>query len=952
MKKKHTILKIAIGLIILITLFYSLVTFITDFLWFKELGYLQVFFTKLFTVLKIGIPAFVIITLFAYIYLKLLKASYFKKVGTTDFVGGKKLNIATWILSGLFGAGSTYILVSELWFQILQFSNSTSFGKKDPLFNNDISLYVFKLAFINGITGILLGILIAFIVLTIAYYFILFYFRKPDFFTDDDSDYYQETHDQNEYEPFSRSGSMNDNKRWGDKFSEFKRQFAQANGIDFNARKKKKINKSGIWEVIELGKTRLAVVGCILFLLIGVRYFLKSYDLLHAHTGAVYGAGFTDVHITLWVYRILMCLSVVAAVTFILGIEKKKLKMIVVVPVAMICIGIVGAITGTLVQNLVVSPNEIAKEGKYLQSNMDCTKDAYGLNDVSVKSFSATSDLTSKDIIKNEETIKNIRINDYEPAEKFYNQTQSIRQYYQFNNVDVDRYVIDGELTQTFLSAREIDETKINTAWLTKHLKYTHGYGFTLSRVNEITSSGQPKMLVSNIPAETDKKALQVKRPETYFGELTNDYVIVDTDEDEFDYPDGDSNKYNRYDGNAGIKMNFFNRILFAIREKSLKILVASNISSKSKILINRNIETRVNRIMPYLSYEQDPYMIVVDGNLYWMIDAYTTSSQYPYSEPYDAAVSTSNYIRNSVKVVVDAYNGDTNYYIVDDTDPIAETYRKIFPKLFKDAKEMPEGVKKHIRYPHTMFNVQARVYEHYHMNDVKVFYQKEDVWSVANEIYGTKEQEMSSQYYVMSLPGKKKTEFVNLIPYTPKDKKNMTGLMVARNDGDNYGKLVLYKLPKNKVVYGPIQIEAQIDQNTEISKEFSLWSSNGSDYSRGNMFVIPIEDSILYVEPVYLEAKNSSIPEVKRVIVAYNDQIAYEPTLAEALNSLFGPGSANEDPSDEKGEKNNKTMSQSEIVLKAQAAFDKAEKAQRSGNWAEYGKQMDLVRKYLGMLK
>mgnify|MGYP000122957829 FL=1 len=571
------------------------------------------------------------------------------------------------------------------------------------------------------------------------------------------------------------------------------------------------------------------------------------------------------------------------------------------------------------------------------------------------KPFSASKALKSSDIAKNAETIKNIRINDYTPAEKFYNQTQSIRQYYEFNNVDVDRYEVNGELTQTFLSAREIDENKINDTWLNRHIKYTHGYGVTLSRVNEITSSGQPKMLVSNIPPESDVSSTKIKRPQIYFGELTNDYILVNTNEDEFDYPDGNSNKYTQYKGNAGINMNFFNRLLFSIRQHSLKLLVSSNVDRNSKIVINRNIEKRVQTIMPYLTYEEDPYMCTVDGNLYWIIDAYTTSNKYPYSEPYDEFSGNVNYIRNSVKVVIDAYNGNTNYYIVDKKDPIAQTYKKIYPDLFKNGDDMPAGIKKHIRYPHLMFETQAKTYERYHMTDMKVFYQKEDAWAVSNEMYGTEETEMGSQYYVMSLPGETKTEFVSSIPYTPRDKKNMTGLFVARNDGENYGKLILYQLPKSKVVYGPMQVEAQIDQNTEISKEFSLWESNGSSYSRGNMFVIPIEDSLLYVEPVYLEAKNSSIPEVKRVIVAFNDQIAYEPTLAEALNELFGKGSANEDQGNNNSDGNsgkNKKLTYKEIIKKAQKAFENAEKAQKKGDWAEYGRQQKRLSKYLNTLK
>lgn len=400
--------------------------------------------------------------------------------------------------------------------------------------------------------------------------------------------------------------------------------------------------------------------------------------------------------------------------------------------------------------------------------------------------------------------------------------------------------------------------------------------------------------------------------------------------------------------------MSPLNRFMFAIKERSLKMLVSGNINSDSRILINRNIKERVQEIMPYLEYDDGPYMITENGKLYWIIDAYTYTDRYPYSEPY-SKTSEVNYIRNSVKVVIDAYNGTTDYYIVDETDPIAQNFKKIYPDLFKDMDEMPSEIKAHIRYPSTLLDIQAQVYQRYHMNDVKVFYQNEDLWQISSEIYGTEEQRMTPNYYIMKLPGEDSAEFVNSIPFTPKDKKNLTGLLVARNDGDQYGELILYQMPKSKTVYGPMQVEAQIDQNTEISKEFSLWNSSGSKYSRGNMFVVPIEDSLLYIEPVYLEATNSSIPEVKRVIVAYGDRIAYESTLAEALNSLFGEGSAfesegSQDTGAASGQSDD-SLSQSEIISKAQEAFDNAEQAQKDGDWAKYGEYLNELDRYLTML-
>ena len=689
--------------------------------------------------------------------------------------------------------------------------------------------------------------------------------------------------------------------------------------------------------------------------MLGINFFLRQFDLLHAHTGAVYGAGFTDVNVTLWMLRILCVMSVLSAILFVVHMKKKNYKKLLSVPVLMIVVGLVGSGAAYLIQNFVVSPDEINKESEYLARNIEYTQYAYQLDDVDVKPFAADNKLTYKDINENTETINNIRVNDFDPAQQFYNQTQSIRQYYTFNDVDVDRYMINGKYTQTFLTAREIDESKRgNDSWLNSHIKYTHGYGVALSRVDKVTASGQPDVLIGNIPPVSKVEEIQIDRPEIYFGELANDYIIVGTNEKEFDYPDGDSNKYTMYEGDAGIKLNFLNRILFSIREGSLKMFTSSNIDGNSKIIINRNVMDRVRTIMPYLNYENDPYMVTVDGKLYWMIDAYTSSSYYPYSEPYGE--NNLNYIRNSVKVVVDAYNGDVDFYIVDAEDPIAATFAKIYPTLFKTFDQMPEGLKAHIRYPNYLFQIQASVYGKYHMEDVNVFYQKEDVWDIASEIYGMEKQQMKPNYYIAKLPGEEKAEFFNSIPFTPKSKQNMTALMVARNDGDNYGELVLYQFPKSRTIYGPEQIEAQIDQNTEISKEFSLWNSSGTKYRRGNMFIIPINTSVLYVEPVYLEAQNSSIPEVKRIIMAYDDEIAYEETLAECLVSLFGDGA--EEGVNETGEgqpseggQTSGEMSQSELIAAAAAAYENATEAQKKGDWAGYGKYMDELEKYLNKL-
>ena len=946
-------------IILVLVLFLAMIQFITDFMWFKEMGYTDVFFKQLVTQLTVGLPTFIVVAALVQVYLTHLRKTYFAKIASSEETNMKGLKSTTLVLAVVFGAIATFMAVSQLWFEILKFANSTGFELADPLFKIDISFYIFKLEFLKQLNEILIGVIIGFVALTVIYYIVLMTVRTPDVFKEEapqteeagDADGERYTAGAN---PFG--GGQQGPGSANDPFSKFAQAFGGKAFQQRPVRPKKQFDDNNFKQLLKIASGKISVLGFIFFIMLGVNFFLRQFDLLHAHTGAVYGAGYTDVNVTLWMLRILCVLSVLSAIMFVVHMKKKNYKKLFSLPVLMIIIGLVGSGSAYLIQNFVVSPDEINKESEYLARNIEYTQYAYQLDDVDVKPFAADNTLTYKDINENTETINNIRINDFDPAQQFYNQTQSIRQYYTFNDVDVDRYMINGKYTQTFLTAREIDESKRgNDSWLNSHIKYTHGYGVALSRVDKVTASGQPDVLIGNIPPISEVEEIQIDRPEIYFGELSNDYIIVGTNEKEFDYPDGDSNKYTMYEGDAGIKMNFLNRVLFSIREGSLKMFTSSNIDSSSKIIINRNVMDRVRTIMPYLDYEDDPYMVTVDGKLYWMIDAYTSSAYYPYSEAYGE--NNTNYIRNSVKVVVDAYNGDVDFYIVDEKDPIAATFAKIYPTLFKSFDQMPEGLKAHIRYPNYLFQIQASVYGKYHMEDVNVFYQKEDVWDIASEIYGMEKQQMSPNYYIAKLPGEEKAEFFNSIPFTPKSKQNMTALMVARNDGDNYGELVLYQFPKSRTIYGPEQIEAQIDQNTEISKEFSLWNSSGTKYRRGNMFIIPINTSVLYVEPVYLEAQNSSIPEVKRIIMAYDDEIAYEETLAECLVSLFGDG-AEEGVSgpgpgqpSQGGESSSSEMSQSELIAAAQAAYENAIEAQKKGDWAGYGKYMNELEKYLNKL-
>lgn len=970
--------------VILLAMFFSAITFITDFMWFQEMGYVDVFLKELTTQLKVGVPTFLLVTGLMMVYMTHLKKSYFKKIASSELTDGKKLGRITLLLAAVFGFFVTVNTVSQLWFDILKFANATDFNLADPLFGLDISFYIFRLEFLTQLNEILIGVIVGFIILTILYYIILMTMRTPDMFKtefpgEEETTFGQRGQngqdggqgaDEERYtgnsSPFENGpGAAGAGSASDDIFGKFQEAFFGKKAPKGPVKPKKQFDDNNFKQLLSIASGKIGLLGFIFFLMVGANFFLRQFDLLYGHTGAVYGAGFTDVNVTLWMYRILCVLSVVSALLFVVFLKKKDYKKILTVPVIMILVGVVGTGAGYLIQEFVVSPDEIDKETKYLEWNIAYTQSAYQLDDVVTKDFAADNTLTSSDINDNTETINNIRVNDFDPAKQFYNQTQSIRQYYTFNDVDVDRYMINGKYTQAFLTTREIDESKIDSSWLNRHLKYTHGYGIALSRVDQVTASGQPDVLIGNIPPESEVAEIQVERPEVYFGELSNEYIIINTDEEEFDYPKGSSNAYTMYEGKAGIKLNLLNRLLFAIREGDVQMLVSSNIDSESRIIINRNVMDRIGKIMPDLSYEDDPYMVTADGKLYWMVDAYTSSSYYPYAEPFDGV---NNYIRNSIKVVVDAYNGDVSFYVVDENDPIAATYAKIYPTLFRSAEQMPESLKSHIRYPNYLLTIQAAVYSRYHMEDVNVFYQNEDQWEIAYEVYGTERVQQQPNYYIAKLPDGEKAEFFNSIAFTPRSKMNMTALMVARNDGDSYGELVLFQFPKSKTVYGPEQVEAQIDQNTEISKEFSLWSSSGTTYRRGNMFIVPLNTSILYVEPVYLEATNSSIPEVKRIIMAYDDKIAYEETVAECLVSLFGQkaedgvgtpegtgtgGGTGEGTGEGAGGEvqGDVPLTQTELIQKAVEAFENAEKAQKDGDWAEYGEYLEELEKYLNQL-
>ncbi|GAB4244736.1 MAG: UPF0182 family protein [Stanieria sp.] len=665
-----------------------------------------------------------------------------------------------------------------------------------------------------------------------------------------------------------------------------------------------------------------------LFLIIAFRHWLNRYNLLYSQRGVIYGANFTDITIQLPLETILTITAIVVAIWLSLQVlisyrpkkyqfklGKKRIISWWLILIYLLIL-VIGNITGLIVQRLVVQPNELAKESKFIQRSIAMTRTAFGLDKIDDQIFIPQDQLTATDIQQNDLTIDNIRLWDTRPILQTNRQLQQIRLYYKFFDADIDRYTLgetENNKQQVIIAPRELDYSSVPQraqTWVNKHLVYTHGYGFTLSPVNQVDQGGLPFYFVKDIGTGTQEEGtltvsselirqnIPIGQPRIYYGELTDPYIMAPSRVREFDFPSGEENIYNSYDGNGGIRIsNYLSRLLFAEYLKDWQMLFTQNFTANTKLLLRRNINRRVRTIAPFLRYDRDPYLVVADveneqgqkepNYLYWIIDAYTTSDRYPYSDPED---DDFNYIRNSVKVVIDAYNGDVTFYIAEPEDPIVQTWQKIFPNLFKSLEEMPVNLRRHIRYPEDLFSIQSEKLLIYHMTDAQVFYNREDQWQIPKEIYGTKSQQVEPYYLIMKLPTATKEEFILLHPYTPISRPNLIGWLAARSDGEFYGRLLLYKFPKQRLVYGPNQIEALINQDPVISQQISLWNREGSKAIQGNLLIIPIEQSLLYVEPLYIEAEQNSLPTLARVIVVYENRIVMAETLNEALEAIFNP--------------------------------------------------------------
>ncbi|CCQ57815.1 MULTISPECIES: UPF0182 family protein [Crocosphaera] len=771
------------------------------------------------------------------------------------------------------------LVLSGNWTRILQYFYPTSFGEVDPQFSLDVGFYIFTLSFWRLVNFWLGGLfLVGFILVSLTY--------------------------------LLSANSLSQGKFPG--FSRFQLR-------------------------------HLYILGSLLMSVIGLYHWLARYQLLYSTKGVVFGASYTDIHFLLPIYTIASVLAILISLWLLIKgitgwgryaqiplLKRSKLKKLPFSPlpfVIYITVIIISFLGQQTVQSFIVEPNELARETPYIERSIALTRHAFGLDKIQIETLNAQGNLTANALNKNRLTINNIRLWDSRPLLQTNRQLQQLRLYYKFNDADIDRYGIpienDAQLTiesdvklpkiakqQVLIAARELDYNEVPEqakTWVNQHLVYTHGYGFTLSPVNRVAQGGLPFYFVQNIGTENNAGDLQtssnairdnipIDNPRIYFGESTDTYIMTNTEVKELDYPSGQDNVYNVYNGSGGIELkNWTRRLLFANYLKDWQMIFTRNFTPDTKLIFRRNINRRIRTLAPFLRFDRDPYLVTAEiknkseeTSLYWIIDAYTTSNRYPYSEPGDRPF---NYIRNSVKIVIDAYNGDVNFYIVDPSDPLIQTWRKIFPTLFKPLSEMPISLRVHIRYPKDLYNTQSERLLTYHMTDPQVFYNREDQWRIPQEIYGENQQPIEPYYLLMSLTSEAQ-EFILFSVYTPTSRNNLIAGLFARSDGDNYGKMLLLELPKQRVIYGPEQIEALINQDPVISQQISLWNRQGSRVIQGNLLVIPFfaEQSLLYVEPLYLEAEQNSLPTLARVIVAYENQIVMSETLDEALTSIFEP--------------------------------------------------------------
>ncbi|MGB2695273.1 MAG: UPF0182 family protein [Dehalococcoidia bacterium] len=827
--------------------------------------------------------------------------------GDVEPIAARRVIVVVGLAATLFIAVIFGAQAASQWDNILLFIHSEPFGVKDPAFSRDVGFYIFQLPALNFIAGWSLALVILTTIGVVAVY---------------------------------ASQLLLAESR------------AQAPG---------------------LARPHVSLLLVIAIALFVWRYWLGRYALVYSERGAAFGAGWTDIHAQLPVIYALMAFGAVTALLVLVSMFQRRLL---VLPVGAAVLWVVAAIVGgiifpTTVQRFQVEPNELVKERPYIARNIAATRSAYALNRIEEKPYPANAAVTAAEIEANPDTVKNIRLWDHRPLLQTLNQVQALRQLYDFRNVDVDRYVIDGDLRQVMLSVRELDSEKLPAdaqGWVNRRLEFTHGFGLAMSPVNEVVQEGLPDFFVKDIPP-TGK--FDIKEPRIYYGEAPEHYVIVNGNEPEFDYQSGEERRTTVYDGGGGVKLNsFVRKLVYSWEFGDFNIMISDALNNDSRVLYRRNIQDRIGEIAPFLRLDADPYAVLADGRIFWVQDAYTSTDKYPYS----TRVAGINYIRNSVKIVVDAFDGTTTFYLVEPNDPIARVYDKIYPDLFNPFGDMPTELRDHLRYPEELFRIQAQLYLSYHIQNPTIFFNREDLWDIPSEVVEQNvEQPIEPYYVIMRLPGEQQEEFALIMPFRPAQRDNTIAWLAARSDREHYGTLLAFRFPTDSLVFGPRQVESRIDQNEEISAQLTLWNQAGSQVIRGNLLMIPIGDGNLFVEPIYLQAAGRQLPELKRVVVANGSNIAMEPTLERALQVVLGraqpsapvggeggptptPGAtpaAGETPPDTTPAPTATAAADNinTLIQQANDSFQRAQQLLQQGDFAGYGQEVDRLQGILQRL-
>jgi uncharacterized protein len=887
----------------------SLVEFYTDWLWFGEVGYQHVFARILST--KTGLALAVVALTFGFILANLLLA--FRSLTRREILvttpdGPRVLVVEPQQLRSLvFAAAAVGALAlgayaMSHWEEWLLYWHGTPFGASDPILGRDAGFYVFALPLLQ-VTKTLLLLMLVPTMLGVAFLYV-------------------------------SAGVMG--------LSPMRGVFAQPPAI-----------------------RHLSLLAAAVFLVLAAGAWLEVPALLTRTAGLLTGATYADVHARMPALRLLTAAGIIGALLAIYQAVQRRLWPIAAAVALYLVVAIAGALYAAAIQRFVVAPNEQVMETPFIVHNIAATRAAFALDRVEEREISGDATLDRRDIDRNAITLKNVPLWDHQPLLDTFSQLQEIRTYYDFVSVDNDRYTINGEYRQIMLSGRELNSESLqNRTWINEHLTFTHGYGLTLGAVNQVTPEGLPVLFIRNLPPESTTD-LKVDEASLYFGELSNEYVFVRTRTKEFHYPKGDDNVMTTYDGRAGVSVgSFWRKLLFCIRFRSLKTLLSNDLTSESRVLFHRRIRERISRIAPFLEYDPDPYLAIDRGRLFWIQDAYTTSRQYPYATP-SGGVNL-NYIRNSIKIVLDAYHGTTTFYRIDEQDPVAATIDKAFPGLLRPFRDMPEGLRTRLRYPQTIFTIQAGMYSTYHMDNPAVFYNKEDQWEVPMIGAGQQAARMEPYYSIMRLPGEAQAEFIQMLPFTPRQKDNLAAWLVSRSDGPQYGRLMVFQFPKQKVIFGPRQVIARISQDQNISPQITLWNQQGSEVIQGTLLVIPIEESVMYVRALYLRASGGRIPELKRVIAVYQNQIVMAETLETAIDRIFprsgerpapemtaispaAPAPPVETPAPGAPAASSELSS---LASQAQAHYENALRAQRNGDWAKYGDEIKKLGEVLSRMR